>query len=70
MSRYTTELRLIVENTSLEEVESWFEDYELEDYLTPEEIAVINDRGTWTKEKLAKMFEDTKTNICTSDCNK
>ena len=56
MSRYTTELRFIVENTSLEEVESWFEDYELEDYLTPEEIAVINDRGTWTKEKLAKMI--------------
>ena len=56
MSRYTTELRFIVENTSLEEVESWFEDYELEDYLTPEEIAVIKSRGTWTKEKLAKMI--------------
>lgn len=56
MSRYTTELRIIVENTSLAEVESWFEDYELEDYLTAEEIAVINTRGTWSKHKLAEMI--------------
>lgn len=56
MSRYTTELRIIVENTSLEEVESWFEDYELSDYLTEDEIAVIEERGTWSKEKLAKKI--------------
>ena len=58
MSKYTTELRTIVQNTSLEEVESWFMDYELTDYLTDEEIAVIEERGTWTKEKLAKMIID------------
>ena len=56
MSRYTTELRFIVENTSLEEVESWFEDYELSDYLTEDEIAVIEERGTWSKDKLAKKI--------------
>lgn len=56
MSRYTTELRFIVENTSLEEVESWFEDYELSDYLTDDEIAVIEERGTWSKDKLAKKI--------------
>ena len=56
MSRYTTELRFIVENTSVEEVESWFEDYELSDYLTEDEIAVIEERGTWSKEKLAKKI--------------
>ena len=38
MSRYTTELRLIIQNTSREEVESWFKDYELSDYLTEDEI--------------------------------
>ena len=43
MSRYTVELRDIVENTSREEVESFFTDYRLEDYLTEQEIAVIND---------------------------
>ena len=58
MSRYTTELRLIVQNTSLEEVQSWFKDYELSDYLTEEEIAVIEERGTWNKDKLAELIVD------------
>lgn len=58
MSRYTTELRLIVQNTSIEEVRSWFTDYELEDYLTEEEIEVIEERGTWSKEKLAELIVD------------
>ena len=58
MSRYTTELRLIAQNTSIEEVRSWFMDYELEDYLTEEEIAVIEERGTWSKEKLAELIVD------------
>ena len=56
MSKYTTELRFIVQNTSLEEVEGWFKDYELSDYLTAQEIAIINDRGTWTKDKLAALI--------------
>lgn len=56
MSRYTTELRIIAQNTSIEEVESWFMDYDLEDYLTADEIAVIEERGTWSKEKLAKLI--------------
>lgn len=58
MSRYTTQLRQIVANTSLDEVKSWFMDYELSDYLTDEEIAVIEERGTWTKEKLAGLIVD------------
>ena len=58
MSRYTTELRFIIQNTSREEVESWFTDYELEDYLTSDEIEVIEERGTWNKEKLAKLIVD------------
>lgn len=56
MSRYTTELRIIVQNTSIDEVEGWFKDYELSDYLTAQEIAIINDRGTWTKDKLASLI--------------
>lgn len=56
MSRYTTELRFIAQNTSIEEVESWFMDYDLEDYLTADEIAIIEERGTWSKEKLAKLI--------------
>ena len=58
MSKYTIELFKVVNNTSREEVESWFTDYELTDYLTNEEIEVINSRGTWSKEKLAKKIVD------------
>lgn len=58
MSTYTIQLRHLVELTSLEEVESWFKDYDLADYLTPEEIAIINDRGTWSKDKLASLIVD------------
>lgn len=35
------------------DVIGWFENYELSDFLTTEEISVINDRGTWNKHKLA-----------------
>ena len=58
MSKYTVELRKIVANTSREEVESWFKDYDLSDYLTDEEITVITERGTWTKDKLARKIVD------------
>ena len=58
MSKYTVELREIVETFSREEVESYFTDYNLEDYLTEQEIAVINERGTWSKEKLARKIVD------------
>ena len=38
-------------------------------YKTPKEYWE-NEDLEGLKAKLAKMFEDTKTNICTSDCNK
>lgn len=40
------------------EVESWFMDYELTDYLTPEQIEKITAAGMWSKEKLAKKIVD------------
>ena len=58
MSKYTVELRKIIANTSRAEVESWFTDYELSDYLTQDEIDVITERGTWSKDKLAKKIVD------------
>lgn len=58
MAKYSTELRRIIESRTEEEVLSWFEDYELSDYLTADEIAVINERGTWSKEKLARKIVD------------
>lgn len=58
MSKYTVELRRIIESRGEEEVLSWFMDYELTDYLTQEEINVIMERGTWSKEKLAHKILD------------
>ena len=58
MSKYTFELRRLFDFYTRETVESWFKDYELTDYLTQDEIDVINERGTWTKDKLAKKIVD------------
>ena len=58
MSKYTVELRRIIESRGEEEVLNWFMDYELTDYLTQEEINVIMERGTWSKEKLAHKILD------------
>lgn len=58
MSKYTTELRKIIETRGEEEVLGWFMDYELTDYLTQDEINVIMERGTWSKERLAHKILD------------
>ena len=41
-----------------DELKSWFMDYELSDYLTPDEIKTIEDRGTWNKDRLAEKIID------------
>ena len=56
MAKYTMELREIISTFGEDEVKSWFEQYELSDYLTPDEIAVIEDRGVWSKEKLSERI--------------
>ena len=58
MSKYTMELREIISTFGEEEVISWFCNYELSDFLTQDEISVINERGTWDKEQLAKRIID------------
>ena len=58
MARYTIELRNVISIFGENTVKGWFMDYELSDYLTDEEIAVITARGTWSKEKLAQMILD------------
>lgn len=56
MAKYTMELRKIIEYYGRDKVKAWFTDYELTDYLTAEEIAVIEKRGTWNKSKLAEKI--------------
>ena len=58
MARYTIELRNVVSIYGEDTVKGWFSDYELSDYLTDEEIAVIAERGVWSKEKLAQAILD------------
>ena len=58
MSRYTMQLRTVCDICGRETVEEWFKDYEISDYLTSEEIDVIEERGTWSKDKLAKLIVD------------
>ena len=53
MSKYTIELRNIIMIYGEQTVKGWFMDYELEDYLTEDQIEVIETAGLWTKEKLA-----------------
>ena len=58
MAKYTIELRKVISTLGENEVKSWFKDWELSDYLTADEIAVINDRGTFSKDKLAQLIVD------------
>ena len=53
MARYTFTLRELISTFGEDEIKSWFKDYELSDFLTDEEIAVVEERGTWSKDKLA-----------------
>ena len=60
MSKYTTNFYSLI-NMGIytkEDLKQWFMDYELSDFLTQGEIDVINERGTWTKEKLANKIID------------
>lgn len=58
MANYTMEVRKVIEFYGRDEVESWFKDYDLEDYLTEEQIASIVNAGIWNKNKLAKKIVD------------
>lgn len=61
MAKYTTNFYSLL-NMGIytkEDLKAWFTDYELTDYLTEEEIEVIEARGTWSKEKLADKIIDT-----------
>ena len=65
MAKYTFELRELFTpikfNPPLftrEEIESWFKDYEMTDYLTIEQIEVIENFGVFNKDKLARKIVD------------
>ena len=65
MSKYSIELRKLFEPVTYsptlftrQQVEGFFKDYELSDYLTSEQIATIEETGIWSKDRLAKKIVD------------
>lgn len=58
MSSYTMRLQNVCDYYTREEVEKWFKDYQLTDYLTQEQIQSINENGLWNKDKLARKIVD------------
>ena len=65
MAKYTFELRELFEPIKFNppiytrsQVEDFFKDYELSDYLTQDQIDVINNAGIWNKDKLARKIVD------------
>ena len=59
VNNYTMTLYEIINNFyTRSEVEGWFKDYELTDYLTTEQIQTITENGLWSKDKLAKKIVD------------
>lgn len=59
VNNYTMTLYEIINNFyTRSEVEGWFKDYQLSDYLTTEQIETITDNGLWSKDKLAKKIVD------------
>lgn len=53
MARYTIQLRNVISLFGENTVKSWFTDYDLSDFLTSEQIAVITEAGIFDKDKLA-----------------
>lgn len=58
MAKYTMELRKVCDIFTRPTVESWFTDYELSDYLLPNQVQTITEANIWSKEKLAKKIVD------------
>lgn len=58
MARYTIELRNVISLFGEETVKSWFKQYELSDFLTDEQIAIVTEAGIFDKDKLAEQILD------------
>lgn len=58
MAKYTMELRKVCDYYTREEVEKWFKNYELTDFLRPDEIESIKTANIWSKDRLAKKIVD------------
>lgn len=58
MAKYTMDLRRVCDIFTRPTVETWFTDYQLSDYLLPNQIQTITQANIWSKEKLANKIVD------------
>ena len=58
MAKYTIELRRICDIYGRDEVENWFKDYDINNYLTPTQIEQIQKFKVWSKDRLATKIVD------------
>ena len=58
MAKYTIELRKVCDLYGREEVENWFKDYDVDDFLLPEFALKIAQAGVWSKDRLARKIVD------------
>ena len=58
MSKYTIELRKIVEYEGRESVENYFKDYCINNYLRQNEVETILNANIWSKDRLASKIVD------------
>ena len=58
MSKYTIELRTIIDYQGREEVEGYFKDYCINNYLRPNEVETILSANIWSKDRLASKIVD------------
>lgn len=56
MGKYTIELRKICDIYGRDEVENWFKDYDINNYLTPTQISQIEKFNVWSKDRLASKI--------------
>lgn len=58
MSKYTLELREMIETFGRDEARSWFSDYDFKNYLTAEQLKTVEETGIFSKDYLADLIID------------
>ena len=58
MSKYTIELRKIIEYQGRDEVEGYFKNYCINNYLQPHQVESILNANIWSKDRLAEKIVD------------
>lgn len=56
MATYTMRLNDVIKLVGYDKVKYWFMDYELSDFLLPEQLNLVLNTPIWSKEKLAEKI--------------